>query len=260
MADDRNRGYSLSTSDSLVQSRRGTIQSTDSQPFEVQLTRALEALTQNHKDLARTCKTCGNLVSPTEARETSQLENGVMIYLCYGCSMLTEDQREHHNAPYWSAIFHHWRGDDVRSYPFVCHEQNTVEFLICLHQLSKYYSYEDVTMMVNSIAMERIRHGWDKRRCVVEGDFYKVLEACQQMDFDPLFPDAITTAELDYIGLSQNHFGLIDQGLETEKDEEVMGVCSHNCFCPNIVPGKDRIIFTWAYRNRRGCDIIAYNR
>ncbi|KAI1418018.1 hypothetical protein F5Y13DRAFT_34486 [Hypoxylon sp. FL1857] len=205
----------------------------------------------------KTCDVCKNSIPTVEAHIGGWKQDGTHRYLCDGCNVIPKADQMLPIAPYWSAILNKWRPSvDSRPWYFIRLPQHSIPFLVRLHQLSKYYTFEDVSIMLNSISMERIRHGLDKRRFTIQEDWSYLHEACKQTDFDPTHPHEVTARELRDMNLKLNSMGLIEPGA-AHPDDHVKGVCARGRACANTLPYGDRVVFTWAYRHRGGCDIIA---
>ncbi|KAI0142441.1 hypothetical protein F4776DRAFT_661508 [Hypoxylon sp. NC0597] len=205
-----------------------------------------------------TCEVCKNTVPTDEARIAGFKADGSHRRLCYGCSVIPPAEQILPVAPYWSAVLNNWRpGDDSRAWSFIRSREHSMEFLVLMHQLSKYHTYKDVTTMLNSIAVERIRHLEDKRRHVTDDDWWTLKRACERREFEAATVHTVTSLELHRANLDMDRFGLVVAGVPTPNDAE-KGVCAHGASCPNSLPLEDSVIFTFAYRDRRvGCDIIA---
>ncbi|KAI1210681.1 uncharacterized protein F4807DRAFT_422264 [Annulohypoxylon truncatum] len=210
-----------------------------------------------HHKLLRKCEGCKNTFPAFEIPVISVGDISLPHYICHSCSLLTPAQRTHEKAPYWSAILKYWRPEvDPRAPAFAVLEQNSISLLCCLHELAKYYTWNDVTIMVNSVVMERLRHGPKKfRRYAVESDFFDVYAACKNMQFYNTIPEELQASELKRTKLILCPFGLVIPEPGTEDDEGASSACAQGWMCPNILPPRDRIIFTYAYRNRHGCEI-----
>ncbi|KAI1095396.1 hypothetical protein F5B19DRAFT_342693 [Rostrohypoxylon terebratum] len=207
----------------------------------------------------RKCVGCGNAY-PWFQRPSIGADNiGIPHFVCQACTALTPTQRANEKAPFWSAIMNLWKPDvDDRASKFVVLDQNSTALLCCLHELAKHYSWQDVTSMVNSIVMERLRHGPNVHwRYAVETDFYDVWESCHLMQFPPVMPDAMQADELQRAQLALGPFGLVVP--EPGTPDPTATACPGGWMCANILPCLDRIVYTYAYRNRRGCAVQAHH-
>ncbi|KAI1139527.1 hypothetical protein F5Y05DRAFT_411717 [Hypoxylon sp. FL0543] len=203
------------------------------------------------------CHICQASVAATGSRFGGFNDDNTHRHLCYGCSVLPPADQQHPMAPYWGAILNHWRpGTDSRAWNFVRDRRHGAQFLALVHELAKNYPYADTVTMVNSVAMERIRHGRDKRREVIPEDWACLLKVCQHLGFEPAYPHEVLRPELEKMNLRENGLGFVEAG-EPREDDDVKGVCSNGRTCHNILPYTDRVVFTWSYRHRRGCNIIA---
>ncbi|KAI0843313.1 hypothetical protein F5Y06DRAFT_291221 [Hypoxylon sp. FL0890] len=203
------------------------------------------------------CDGCKVNIPAVDARHVGFKPDGSYRYHCYGCSVIPPAEQQSPLAPYWSGILNHWRpGADSRAWTFIRQPHHPTKFLVELYQLAKYYSYDHVTIMINSIMMERVRHSADKRRYVVKEDWECLLKVAQELGFEPSRPYEILPYELESMNLRRNNLGFLEPGAP-HHDDNVKGVCSRGQGCHNILPYTDRVVFTWTYRNRRGCDIIA---
>ncbi|KAI0900526.1 hypothetical protein F4806DRAFT_159456 [Annulohypoxylon nitens] len=203
----------------------------------------------------RKCEGCGNTYPWFQKPSLGVKNANIPSYICPSCAVLTPAQRADEKAPYWSAILHLWKPEvDARAAKFVVLDENSIGLLCCLHELAKYYIWQDVASMVNSMVSERLRHGPNVHwRYAVETDFYDVWETCKLLQFPPMTPDAMQPDELDRSKLAIGPFGLVVPKPGTQ--DPIVTTCPGGWMCANILPCLDRIVYTYAYRNRRGCDI-----
>ncbi|KAI2473464.1 hypothetical protein F4781DRAFT_427478 [Annulohypoxylon bovei var. microspora] len=207
-------------------------------------------------ELMRKCEVCTYSFSYIVVPAVSFEDDTFPSYTCYGCRLLTSAQQSQEKAPYWSAILNYWRPEtDCRAFQFVLLEQNSIPLLSCLRELAMHYTWKEVTDMVNIMVVERLRHGPNTSRRAIEVDFFNVLETCRYMEFAKTFPDELNAHELMHAKLVLGNFGFVVPQPGTESDELVTNFCSYGWMCLNSLPCRDRIVFTYAYRNRRGCDI-----
>ena len=151
-------------------------------------------------------------------------------------------------------ILVHWSEDaDPRAAVFVNDSIHTVSFLKLLLKLAPHYSWEDTTRMVNSMIIERIRHGDQKQRCHMREDFWNVQEICRQIEFMPTKPDAITHEELTSLNCRIYHkWGLLKDGHDRTPEAQSDGVCTlRSSSCREVpAPAMAASVFTYQYRNR----------
>ena len=148
-------------------------------------------------------------------------------------------------------ILVHWSEDtDPRAAIFVNESIHTESFLKLLLKLAPHYSWEDTTRMVNSMIIERIRHGDQKQRCHTREDFWSVKEICRQIEFAPTNPDAITREELTNLNCRVYKWGLLKDGHDRSREAQLSGVCTNKL--PTCKSDKDgtAFVFTYQYRNR----------
>ncbi|KAI1461180.1 hypothetical protein F4805DRAFT_454117 [Annulohypoxylon moriforme] len=236
-----------SSSRDQIQSSRSSVQLSELKP------------NMNPDSMLRKCEGCGNTFPSFDMPIFSVGDICFPHFICDSCKLLTPEQRGHEKAPYWSAILNYWKPQfDFRAVNFIVLDQHSTALLCCLHELSKHYTWDQVTIMVNSMVMERLRHGAKKscRHYAVEADFFDVYEACKHLKFYNTMPEHLQVDELKGAKLILSHFGLVIPEPGTEGGDHA-SICSQGWMCPNILPCRDRIIFTYAYRNRLGCDVRA---
>ncbi|RYP82287.1 hypothetical protein DL770_005625 [Monosporascus sp. CRB-9-2] len=150
-----------------------------------------------------------------------------------------------------SEILIHWSPEtDTRALVFVNDSIHTESFLKLLLKLAPFYSWEDTTRMVNSMIIERIRHGDYKQRCHIREDFWNVFEICRDLAFVPTNPDAITRDELSDVNCRVYKWGLLKDGYDHGPDANSHGVCTEKHPCCEAEPTSTAFVFTYEYRNR----------
>ena len=151
-------------------------------------------------------------------------------------------------------ILTHWSEDvDPRAAVFVNDGIHTASFLKLLLKLAPHYSWEDTTRMVNSMIIERIRHGDQKQRCHMREDFWNVQQICRSIEFMPTYPDAITREELTSLNCRiYSKWGLLKDGHDRAPEAQSDGVCTLRSFSCKAEPGPAMAasVFTYEYRNR----------
>ncbi|RYP06916.1 hypothetical protein DL764_002864 [Monosporascus ibericus] len=150
-----------------------------------------------------------------------------------------------------SEILIHWSPEtDTRAPVFVNDSIHTESFLKLLLKLAPFYSWEDTTRMVNSMIIERIRHGDYKQRCHIREDFWNVFEICRGLNFVPTNPDAIMRDEFSDVNCRIYKWGLLKDGYDQGPDANSHGVCTENHPCCEAEPTSTAFVFTYEYRNR----------
>ncbi|KAI1388259.1 uncharacterized protein F4822DRAFT_239924 [Hypoxylon trugodes] len=204
------------------------------------------------------CGSCGDTISVISVKECFPDEEGKLINTCHGCSFLSAKQRASPKGPWLGRILRRWRPEwDISAAKFAFQPNHSVQFVMLLEHFSQFYYWKNVAIMVNSIAMERIRHGKDKSRHVTIRDFITLYELCQGLGFARIVPENISTITLAKMNLAVDETGLIQQGVYPFFWAEYMGVCADGGQCGNMLPARHPIIFTEAYRSRQGCHLIA---
>ncbi|KAI1807736.1 hypothetical protein F4811DRAFT_504384 [Daldinia bambusicola] len=180
--------------------------------------------------------------------------------MCFGCTIQSDAERHSPKSRQWSCILNHWFAEAERVLNWLRNDYPSDKLLTCLCTLAKHYNYNDIVPMVNSMALERIRHrslpGIYVRH-VVESDFHDALQLAKNWNFRPIGSEAISTLELMNMHLSIDEYGFIQDSKEPPRYVYSTGVCRTGRECKNILPLQDRIVVTYDYRQRKGCDIIA---
>ncbi|KAI1479533.1 hypothetical protein K445DRAFT_304714 [Daldinia sp. EC12] len=179
--------------------------------------------------------------------------------LCFGCTAQTEDERNSPKGHQWSYILNHWYAEAERVLDWLRDDFHSVKLLQCLCELARYYNYNDIVPMANSMALERIRHGTVPGiyvRHVVESDFFDALELAKNWQFRPIGAEAVSTLELMNLHLSIDKYGFIQDDFDSPRYIHSMGVCQAGRRCKNVLPLQDRIVTTYAYRQRKGCIML----
>ncbi|KAI0884656.1 uncharacterized protein GGS22DRAFT_188866 [Annulohypoxylon maeteangense] len=209
----------------------------------------------NRDSQLRRCEGCRNMFPSFDVPTIRLGDIDFPLYFCHTCSMMTPAQRAHKKARYWSAILKHWRPEhDMRGSCFAAQEGNPIKLLCCLHELAQHYAWAEVASMVNSIILERLRHGpapSARDRYGGAQDFYRVYEACKAMRFHAVAPEPVHPDEMAGLDLALDFFGLVVRDPGSRIPEVI---CDRAGACPNVLPCCDRIIFTRAYRTRHGCN------
>ncbi|KAH9898736.1 hypothetical protein F4778DRAFT_792759 [Xylariomycetidae sp. FL2044] len=90
--------------------------------------------------------------------------------------------------------------------------------------------FDELMEMLESMRMERIRHGKDKDTRYLKADLDNAWNACRAQGPGRAQPDPV---------------------LADEKTQ----MCARGSVCSNALPNLDRVVFTRAYRTRAGCDL-----
>ncbi|KAI0009673.1 hypothetical protein F4779DRAFT_617313 [Xylariaceae sp. FL0662B] len=160
----------------------------------------------------------------------------------------------HPKSKHWSKILSYWKPEiDYRARNYVLENYHKPWFLDRVYQFAQFYSFEDTTRMINSVALERIRHGENKSRCILWSDVSGALQVCENIAFKPTYPDVIEDEELLPANVRLDEMGLLREGQSHLHNKDHMGVCADGGNCINFLPNEDRIVFTHRYRARRGC-------
>lgn len=161
------------------------------------------------------------------------------------------DDRDNPRDRLRAEILHHWSPEkDNRALMFVNESIHTESFLKLLLKLAPFYSWEDTTRMVNSMIIERIRHGENKQRCHVREDFWNVFEICRDIKYVPTHPAEITCKELESVNCRVYKWGLLKDGYDHGPNAETQGVCAEPCPSCEAEQAPSAIVFTYQYRNR----------
>ncbi len=148
-------------------------------------------------------------------------------------------------------ILVHWSNEtDPRALVFINESMHTRNFLQLLLKLAPFYSWEETTRMVNSMTIERIRHGENKQRCHIRDDFWNVYKICRDLEFAPTNPDAITGDELQDVNCRIYQWGLLKDGYDHSPDADSHGVCAKKRPACEAEQAPTAFVFTSQYRNR----------
>ncbi|KAF3070948.1 hypothetical protein GL218_00806 [Daldinia childiae] len=175
------------------------------------------------------CSNCQHPI-PTEVIKTAT--PGI---LCFGCTLQSEEERSSVKGSQWSYLLNHWHAEGARILHWLRNDFHSTELLTCLCSLARYYNFNDVVPMVNSMALERLRHKSAPGiyvRHVIESDFHDALVLAKKWRLRPMGQPRAPRYGYN------------------------VGVCKDGQDCKNVLPLEDRIVVTEAYRLRKGCNMI----